>query len=77
MFRYLKVGLSFVLCFVGVKMMIVDFYKIPIGISLGVVAGILVISILASLLKPKLAAARTSGLSPIPSKEPARRQSEP
>jgi tellurite resistance protein TerC len=48
MFRYLKIGLSFVLCFVGVKMMLVDFYKIPIGISLGAVAGILGISILAS-----------------------------
>ena len=35
MFRYLKVGLSFVLCFVGIKMMIVDFYKIPIGGLLG------------------------------------------
>jgi tellurite resistance protein TerC len=50
MFRYLKVGLAFVLCFVGVKMVIVDFYKIPIGISLGVVAGILALSILASLI---------------------------
>lgn len=64
MFRYLKVGLSFVLCFVGVKMMLVDFYKIPIGVSLGVVAGILAISILASLVKPKLAGVRTSGLNP-------------
>ena len=54
MFRYLKVGLSFVLCFVGIKMVIVDFYKIPIGISLGVVAGILAISILASIfVRPK------------------------
>ena len=71
MFRYLKVGLSFVLCFVGIKMMIVDFYKIPIAVSLAVVAGILVISILASLVKPKLAGAGTSGLSPshIPSKK--------
>ena len=49
MFRYLKVGLSFVLCFVGVKMTIVDFYKIPIGISLGVVGTILLLSIVASL----------------------------
>ena len=57
MFRYLKVGLSFVLCFVGIKMMIVDFYKIPIAVSLAVVAGILVISILASLLKTKLSGA--------------------
>jgi tellurite resistance protein TerC len=52
MFRYLKVGLSFVLCFVGAKMMIVDFYKIPIGLSLGVVAGILGVAIVASLLGP-------------------------
>jgi tellurite resistance protein TerC len=51
MFVYLKVGLSFVLCFVGAKMLIVDFYKIPIGISLGVVAGILILSVAASLLK--------------------------
>jgi tellurite resistance protein TerC len=50
MFVYLKVGLSFVLCFVGAKMLIVDFYKIPIGISLGVVAGILILSVAASLL---------------------------
>ena len=57
MFRYLKVGLSFVLCFVGIKMMIVDFYKIPIAVSLAVVAGILVISILASLVKTKLSGA--------------------
>ncbi|MBI4523737.1 MAG: TerC family protein [Deltaproteobacteria bacterium] len=50
MFRYLKVGLSFVLCFVGVKMMIADFYKIPIGVSLGGVAGILALAVVASLL---------------------------
>ena len=53
MFHYLRVGLSFVLCFVGVKMVIVDFYKIPIGASLGVVAGILLLSILASVLKQR------------------------
>lgn len=62
MFRYLKVGLSVVLCFVGAKMMIVDLYKIPIGVSLGVVAGILALSILASLLsKPKSVAVPASG----------------
>ena len=53
MFRYLRVGLSFVLCFVGFKMLVAEFYKIPIGISLGVVGGILVISILASMLKQR------------------------
>ncbi|HEX2261635.1 MAG TPA: TerC family protein, partial [Candidatus Binatia bacterium] len=50
MFVYLKVGLSFVLCFVGAKMLVVDFYKIPIGISLGVVAGILILSVAVSVL---------------------------
>jgi tellurite resistance protein TerC len=65
MFRYLKVGLSFVLCFVGIKMVIVDFYKIPIGISLGVVAGILGISILASIfVRPKRAGAPAAELDP-------------
>jgi hypothetical protein len=50
MFVYLKVGLSFVLCFVGAKMLIVDLYKIPIGASLGVVGGILILSVVVSLL---------------------------
>jgi tellurite resistance protein TerC len=53
MFHYLRVGLSFVLCFVGIKMVIVDFYKIPIGASLAVVAGILLLSIFASVLKQR------------------------
>ena len=49
MFTYLKVGLSFVLCFVGAKMIIVDFYKIPIGMSLGIIGAILTLSVMASL----------------------------
>lgn len=49
-FHYLKLGLSVVLTFVGIKMVIAEFYKIPIGVSLGVIAAILTISILASLL---------------------------
>lgn len=52
MFVYLKVGLSFVLCFVGVKMMLVDIYKIPIGVSLSVIGGVLALSILMSWLIP-------------------------
>jgi tellurite resistance protein TerC len=52
-FEYLKYGLSAVLTFVGIKMVIVDFYKIPVGLSLGVVAGILTLSILASLWKAR------------------------
>jgi tellurite resistance protein TerC len=52
-FQYLKVGLSAVLVFIGVKMVIDGFYHIPIGISLGVVASILTISVLASLWKAR------------------------
>jgi tellurite resistance protein TerC len=52
-FQYLKYGLAAVLTFVGVKMVIVDLYKIPVGVSLLVVAGILTISILASLWKAR------------------------
>jgi tellurite resistance protein TerC len=48
-FHYLKLGLSAVLVFVGVKMVLVDIYKIPIGLSLAVIASILTISIIASL----------------------------
>ena len=55
LFRYLKFGLCFVLTFVGVKMLISDFYKIPITVSLATVAGILAASILASLVFPPAA----------------------
>lgn len=51
-FHYLKVGLSFVLIFVGAKMVLVDFIKLPIVASLGVIAAILTASVVASLLKP-------------------------
>ena len=52
-FHYLKVGLAFVLTFVGAKMLLVDVYKIPIGVSLGVIAGMLALAIGASLLRPR------------------------
>lgn len=48
-FHYLKLGLSVVLSFVGLKMVLVDIYKIPTGVSLGVIASILTIAIVASL----------------------------
>jgi tellurite resistance protein TerC len=55
MFRYLSYGLAAILVFVGAKMMVVDLYKIPIELSLVVVAGILVISIIASIvIKPQV-----------------------
>jgi len=52
-FHYLKLGLSVVLVFVGIKMVMVDLYKIPVGVSLGVIAAILVTSIVASLLRSR------------------------
>jgi len=51
-FRYLKVGLAFVLVFVGAKMLLADVYKVPIAVSLGVIAGMLLVAVLASLLRP-------------------------
>ncbi|HEY0736148.1 MAG TPA: TerC family protein [Herpetosiphonaceae bacterium] len=51
-FRYLKIGLSIVLVFVGVKMLVEAIHiTIPIGISLGVIAAVITGSILASLWK--------------------------
>jgi TerC family integral membrane protein len=52
-FYYLKLGLAVVLAFVGTKMVIVDIYKIPVGLSLGVIASILAISVGASLLRSR------------------------
>jgi len=52
-FQYLKLGLSAVLTFIGIKMVIVDLYHIPVGLSLAIVASILTISILASLWKAR------------------------
>ena len=49
-FRYLNVGLALVLCFVGVKMVISDFYHMPTAMSLGAVVGILAATMLASYL---------------------------
>lgn len=51
-FHYLKIGLAVVLLFVGVKMLIADFYKIPITASLAVVAGVLGSSVVVSMLRP-------------------------
>jgi len=52
-FRFLQIGLAIVLVFVGAKMLLADVFRIPIGLALGVVAGILLISILASLWFPE------------------------
>ena len=52
-FRYLLYGLCIVLAFVGIKMLIIDWYKIPTLISLGVVFFFILGSILVSVLVPK------------------------
>jgi tellurite resistance protein TerC len=43
-FSLLKYGLAFILMFIGVKMLLLDIFKIPTGVALGVVASILVLS---------------------------------
>lgn len=49
-FRHLKLGLAVVLVFVGIKMSIIELYKIPPLISLVVILTILATSVLASIL---------------------------
>ena len=49
MFRYLNVGLGVILAYVGVKMLLADFYEIPILPSLGVIAVVLLVTVGASL----------------------------
>jgi tellurite resistance protein TerC len=45
---YLHYGLSAILVFVGVKMLASEFYKVPIGVALGVIVGVLAVSLIAS-----------------------------
>ena len=55
-FHLLKYGLAVILMFIGVKMLLLDVYKIPVGIVLGIVGLILLVSVAASLV-----ASRRSG----------------
>ena len=65
LFHYLRYGLVVVLIFVGVKMLIADFYKIPTEIALGAVVGVLLISVIASVIWP-----RNEKIIPVPSQLP-------
>ena len=49
-FHYLHYGLAAILVFVGAKMLLADLVDVPIGMALGVIAGVLVLSVAASLL---------------------------
>ena len=65
-FVYLKFGLSLVLVFVGAKMMLIDVFKVPTAVSLGVIATVIGGSIALSLLRPP-----KHGVAPPPLGEPA------
>jgi hypothetical protein len=52
-FHYLKVGLSVVLVFVGLKMLAADVYTVPIGASLGFIVLVLAVAMAASWYWPR------------------------
>jgi tellurite resistance protein TerC len=52
-FPYLRYGLAIILIFIGIKMLLVDVFKIPVVVSLGVIALILTVSILWEKIFPK------------------------
>ena len=56
-FEYLKLGLAAILVFVGAKMALVDWVKVPTVLSLGVIAAILALAVAASLFKARRVAA--------------------
>jgi tellurite resistance protein TerC len=53
LFHYLHYGLAVVLIFIGAKMVASAYYQIPTSVALGVVGGVLLVSVLASLLHPQ------------------------
>jgi tellurite resistance protein TerC len=50
-FYYLKPGLALILFFIGIKMVISDFYKIPITISLVIIFAVLAAAMVLSFVK--------------------------
>ncbi len=52
-FAYLKYGIAAILIFVGIKMLLANIYHLPIALSLGVIALLLIGSIIASLLQKR------------------------
>ena len=61
-FHLLSYGLAVILVFIGTKMMLIDLYKIPVVASLGVVIGILAITMIWSVkTAPKIGASKTAG----------------
>ena len=58
-FVLLKYGLAVILLFIGAKMLLIDWIHIPIGLSLGVVALILIVSMLLSLRHSRAASTKS------------------
>jgi len=54
-FHYLKYGLSLILIFIGVKMLIAHVYHVPVSLTMAVIFGILTVSVIVSLLNKKKA----------------------
>jgi tellurite resistance protein TerC len=52
-FHYLKLGLSGILMFIGVKMLISDIYHVHIAVSLAVIVGTLIVAIIASAIRAR------------------------
>lgn len=55
LFHHLHYGLALILVFVGTKMLIADYYKIPISAALGFIALTLILSVVGSLIWPQKA----------------------
>lgn len=53
LFHHIHYGLSIILIFVGIKMLLAEVYKIPVTWSLGVIFLVLAVSVIASLIWPK------------------------
>jgi tellurite resistance protein TerC len=54
LFYYLRHGLSVVLTFIGLKMLLVEYVNIPIGVALGVVGTVILIAVAASVIRARI-----------------------
>lgn len=70
-FIYLKAGLAAILVFVGIKMLLLDVYKVPIWLSLTVIATLITVAVVASLRATRDLEAPPSLASPAPDADEA------
>ncbi|HEY0714688.1 MAG TPA: TerC family protein [Polyangia bacterium] len=76
--RYLKAGVALILAFIGVKILIESIYKIPVAVSLSVLAGILATATIMSLIFPPPAAEHVPDVEKVvPPPDPGGRGSSP